>query len=402
MVTRKRKLRTDGSLWEHIRAPRIPYRQLTQDRRTDVLIVGAGITGAMLAGSLVEAGFDTIVVDRRAPTTGSTLASTALVQYEIDTPLLELKHKIGERNAFRAWQRSRLAVTSLAAFFRRHGVEAQPHDALYLAGNRLSARDLAREARLRQIAGIETTLLDRSELQHRFGIVRSAALLGYDNLAINPRAAAARLLVRANKAGARLYAPVEVISIEKYRAYIEARTSNGKQIICKNLVLATGYEFPEMVPSKGHRITTTWAFATAPQPRKLWPEQCLIWEASRPYLYMRTTVDGRVVCGGEDAVTSKVVSRAGVTERKITRLQHKVGNLFPDLDTDPEFVWAARFGETATGLPMIGEIPGHRHCYAALGYGGNGITYGRIAADVLRAALTGARDPDADLYAFKR
>ena len=60
------------------------------------------------------------------------------------------------------------------------------------------------------------------------------------------------------------------------------------------------------------------------------------------------------------------------------------------------------FGETATGLPTIGEIPGHRNCWAALGYGGNGITYSRIAAEIIRTALTGGSDPDADLYAFKR
>ena len=55
-----------------------------------------------------------------------------------------------------------------------------------------------------------------------------------------------------------------------------------------------------------------------------------------------------------------------------------------------------------TGLPTIGEIPGHRNCWAALGYGGNGITYSRIAAEIIRSALTGEPDADADLYAFKR
>ena len=87
--------------------------------------------------------------------------------------------------------------------------------------------------------------------------------------------------------------------------------------------------------------------------------------------------------------------------RKIARLQRKLGKLFPDLDTDAAFSWAASFGETATGLPTIGEIPGHRNCWVALGYGGNGITYSRIAAEIIRTALTGGRDPDADLYAFK-
>ena len=400
MVTRKRKLRTEGSLWEHLSAPRVPYAAQTRSLTADVLIVGGGITGAMIADVLVEAGFNTVVVDRRGPTKGSTIASTALVQYEIDTPLVELIRKIGKDNAVRAWRRSRLAVTSLHAFFRERGIAAQSRNALYLSGNQLGAHALEHEAGLRQAAGLETAFLPRGALKDRFGIARSAALLGYDNLAINPRAAAAQLLRHAASFGARLYAPVDIVKLEKRRSHIDAISRDGHSVRCKWLIFASGYEFPDMVPAKGHRITTTWAFATRPQRRRLWPEECLIWEASKPYLYMRTTPDGRVLCGGEDAETSDALGRPGVLEKKIARLQGKAGKLFPDIDTRAVFTWSAAFGETATGLPLIGEIPGHRNCYAALGYGGNGITYSRIAAEILRTALTGQRDPDADLYAF--
>ena len=58
--------------------------------------------------------------------------------------------------------------------------------------------------------------------------------------------------------------------------------------------------------------------------------------------------------------------------------------------------------ELIAGLPTIGEIPRHRNCWAALGYGGYGIIYSRIAAEIIRSALTGEPDVDADLYAFKR
>ena len=129
-------------------------RRRREDLSADVLIVGGGITGAMIADMLVEAGLDTVIVDRRGPTKGSTIASTALVQYEIDTPLVELTRKIGKDNAVRAWRRSRLAVTSLHAFFRERGIAAQSRDALYLSGNQLGARELAREAELRQAAGL--------------------------------------------------------------------------------------------------------------------------------------------------------------------------------------------------------------------------------------------------------
>jgi glycine/D-amino acid oxidase-like deaminating enzyme len=41
-------------------------------------------------------------------------------------------------------------------------------------------------------------------------------------------------------------------------------------------------------------------------------------------------------------------------------------------------------------------------CWVALGYGGNGITYAQIAADVIAGALAGRPDIDADLYDFPR
>jgi glycine/D-amino acid oxidase-like deaminating enzyme len=394
-------LRTEGSLWEHLRAPRVPYQAQTRDLTADVLIVGGGITGAMIADMLVAAGLDTIIVDRRGPTKGSTVASTALVQYEIDTPLSELTRKIGKDDAVRAWRRSRLAVTSLHAFLRERGIAAQSRDSLYLSGNQLGARELAHEAELRQAAGLVTTFLTRADLNDRFAIARSAALLGFDNLTINPREIAARLLIRAAEAGGRLFAPVDIVDIRRTRPSVVATTRDGKKVRCRHLVLASGYEFPKIVPTRGHHITTTWAFATAPQRRRLWPEECLIWEASTPYLYARTTPDGRVLCGGEDGSGSVADHGEAQLARKIARLQRKLGKLFPDLDTDAAFSWAASFGETATGLPTIGEIPGQRNCWVALGYGGNGITYSRIAAEVIRTALTGGTDPDADLYAFK-
>ena len=253
MVTRRRKLRTDGSLWQHLRAPRVPYRALPRDQRTDVLIVGGGITGAMIAEMLTEAGLDVIVADRRAPTQGSTIASTALVQYEIDTPLIELKRKIGAADAVRAWRRSRLAVSSLHAFLRERGLEAQARNALYLAGNRLGPRALRREAELRQSAGLETLFLERNALRSRFGIRRGAALLGYDNLTINPRDVAARLLIRAAGSGARLFAPVDIVDISRTRSSVVATSRDGPQVRSRYLVLASGYEFPRIVPKKGHQ-----------------------------------------------------------------------------------------------------------------------------------------------------
>lgn len=401
-ATKEKNLRTGRPVWEQYPAPRVPHGTLTRNIETDVLIIGAGITGAMIGDALAGTGLDVAIVDYRPPTKGATSASTALVQYEIDTPLIEMIHKIGRIDAIRAWRRSRLAVTSLSAHLRSLGIAAQRRDALYLAGNRLDAEGLRQEADARMKAGFETMFLSRQDLKKRFGIKRSAALLGYDNIAVDPRAMTAMLLKTAARKGVRIYSPEKIVAVEPKKSFVTAKTESGRTIRTKTLIFATGYELPKGVPRKGHKITSTFAIATKPQKKTLWREECLIWEASDPYLYLRTSVDGRVICGGEDDDISDEKERDALLGRKTAILSRKLEKLFPKLDTRPDFAWTASFGESATGLPTIGRVPGMRHCFAALGYGGNGITYSRIAADIIRAELTGDGDPDADLYRFGR
>ena len=74
----------------------------------------------------------------------------------------------------------------------------------------------------------------------------------------------------------------------------------------------------------------------------------------------------------------------------------------PELTPRAEFAWTGSFGQSASGLPTIGRVPDWPNCWVALGYGGNGIAYSRIAADIIAGALTGHPDIDADLYDFRR
>jgi glycine/D-amino acid oxidase-like deaminating enzyme len=127
----------------------------------------------------------------------------------------------------------------------------------------------------------------------------------------------------------------------------------------------------------------------------------MIWEASDPYLYLRTTPDGRIVCGGEDEDFSDETARDALLSRKAKVLSRKLSRLLPAVNADVQFSWTGSFGETRTGLPKVGRIPGRPNCWVALGYGGNGITYAQIASDIIVGALTGHPDADADLYDFR-
>lgn len=401
-MIRKLDLRTGRPVWTAYRAPTAPTQKLTRDVKADVLVVGMGVSGAMVAEVLTEAGFSVIAIDRRGPVLGSTPATTALVQFELDVPLTLLVAKVGKAKAERAWQRSKLAVGNLQAHIEQLDLSCDmvPRRSLYLAGNVLAGTALREEAEARRAAGIHAAYLTVAELGEEYGFKRAGAVASHGNLALNPRKLTFGLLRKALERKARLYSPVEAVAFEHGKDSVQVATKEGPVISAGHVVLATGYELTAIVPAGGHKVISTWAIATRPQKRNLWPHEAMIWEASDPYLYLRTTMDGRVICGGEDEDFQDEAARDLLSGKKALAIAAKLKKLAPALDVEPDFIWAGAFGTTATGLPIIGALPQRPRIHAVMGYGGNGITFSRLAAELVATALTGGQDSDADLFGF--
>ena len=54
------------------------------------------------------------------------------------------------------------------------------------------------------------------------------------------------------------------------------------------------------------------------------------------------------------------------------------------------------------GLPLIGRVPGYPGIHAAYGYGGNGITFSYLAAQVIGELIAGRDRPWFDDFAIDR
>ncbi len=161
-----------------------------------------------------------------------------------------------------------------------------------------------------------------------------------------------------------------------------------------------GYELMKFTRPKGYKITSTWVIATKPRQKRLWPSRSLLWEAADPYLYMRSTPDGRIIAGGEDEPFSDDQRRDALMALKEKRIAAKAKRLIAGADVTVDFAWSGSFGESATGLPAFGTIPGMPRCYAVLGFGGNGITFSMLAAQIVSRHILGIEDPDAELFAL--
>lgn len=401
-VTPVKDLRTGNPVWRGSSGVSLRYGALRASTRADVVVVGAGISGAFMAHALAPRYERVIVVDRRAPMHGATSASTAMLQFEIDEPLTELAGKIGWTRADRAWRRSFRATQDLVRIVTGEGISCglERRQSLYLAGNDMGARGLERECEARNRIGLPGRYLNRQAVRDAFGIDRTGAILSPKSAIANPVQLAAGLLRRAILRGAELYSPVNIQDVLATRHGVVLDT--GRHFIeAKRVVFCTGYEAVKGLPKKETKITSSWAIASPPHaayPR--WLDRTVVWEAATPYLYLRTTPDGRVVAGGEDEDVDLPSYRSRSLERKSARLVAKVRDLIPELELKPSHKWSGAFGESNDGLPLIDAVPGMANCFAVMGFGGNGTIYSVIASQIVPGLLKGRPDGDAALYRF--
>lgn len=407
-ATAHRRLRRGRSLWADSSGIAVPHTPIAADAVQevvdDVVVVGTGISGALVAHALINAGRAVTMVDRRPPLTGSTLASTALLQFEIDLPLHRLARTIGWSGAVHAYRRSVRAVQELDALVRRERIRCAfgARDSLYLAGDVYGARALAAEVEAREQAGVPGQFLSAATLRARYGIARTGAIVSPGSATADPAQLTTALLRRIVARGGRILSGVNVTGVDSGAHGVELATSNGLRVYANQVVFCTGYEVPTLVPRRDHRIHSTWAVASAPNAAfPSWLAHTVVWEASDPYLYLRATADGRLIAGGrdEDAASAYTVARRLAV--KTRAIQRDVHALMPDTRFRVSHAWGGAFGESTTALPLIDRLPGTRHTWVVAGFGGNGITYSMIASQVIAAALQGVSDPDAALYRLR-
>ncbi len=382
------------------------FPPLQADRRCEVAVVGGGITGALIADELAAHGHDVVVLEQRDAAWGSTAASTALLQYEIDTPMVDLAEQYGEANAVLAYKACADAIPMLQARAADlYAVDFAPMDSLYYASKRRHARAMEEEFALRRRHGFDVEWLDGDAVRARFAFDAPAAILSTQAASVDPYRMAYRLLMDLEKQGAGVFDRTAVAHIATTPRGVELRTEGGQLVRARHVVMAAGYANQQWLDADVARNRSSYAFITDPLDASTLGAlaKTMLWETARPYLYLRATSDHRLLVGGEDDAVDIPARRDARVEKKARKLQKQVQGLFPGLPLEPAFSWAGTFAETEDGLPFFGahDSTGPR-VHFAMAYGGNGITYSMIGAGLLRALIERRRHPLAPLFTFDR
>lgn len=381
------------------------YPKLERSIKTDVVIIGGGISGALTAYYLINAGVKCIVVDARTIGLGSTCASTSLLQYELDKPLYKLADQIGWVPAARAYQLCSQSIDTLEKISAKlKFAEFKKQSSLFFAAHKKDKLLIESEFAARKKAGFEVILLDEKDIQKQFGFTAPAAILSAQGATTDAYLFTHALLKASIKKGLEVYDRTPVNKIEYKKRSAKLTTEKGHLITANKIVNASGYEIKEFIEKKIVKLNSTYALVSEQMPlsKPAWKNKTLLWNTADPYLYMRSTNDNRIIVGGRDEEFYNPAKRDKLIKSKTASLKKDFTKLFPSTELIPEFSWTGTFGSTDDALPYIGTYKKTPHTYYALGFGGNGITFSVIAAEIIRDMITGKKNKDALLFAFDR
>jgi glycine/D-amino acid oxidase-like deaminating enzyme len=194
------------------------------------------------------------------------------------------------------------------------------------------------------------------------------------------------------------------------RIWMRSRASvRGFTDLLRRLRISAGpLATPEFKPLAGRfRMMNTYVIATPPLPlrvrRDMGLGQVMLWDTERPYHYARWTPDSRLLFGGQDRPKLPRAARPGALDRRAASLSAELAALYPVFTgVTPDYAWEGLFAATPDGLPYIGGHRRYPRQLFALGYGGNGMTFGYLAAAMLVRAVRGTPAPDDRLFGFGR
>ncbi|WP_010230876.1 NAD(P)/FAD-dependent oxidoreductase [Gillisia marina] len=311
-------IRSNEPYWLIKNALAKSYPSLKEDLAAEALIVGGGITGALIAYKLIKEGKKVILIDRRDVCNGSSAASTAMLQYEIDVSLYELIEQRGITCAVSSYQNCEKAILDLKKIIDEIKSDCQFEfkKSIYFSSTKKDIEFLEKEFEARRQHGFKVKWMDRENLQ-KLGLIAEAAIESESGAVMDTYKFANDLLKYCSEKGLKIFDRTELKSVKEQNEIQIASTKSGFKIETQHIIFCTGYESVETLTEDIVTLKSTYALASEafPQIPKAFKNH-IYWNTSEPYLYFRGTKDGRIIMGGGDEKFKNAKKRDALLPKK--------------------------------------------------------------------------------------
>ena len=381
------------------------YNYLSKDLDTDVIIVGGGVTGAILGYYFSKANIPAVILEKERIAHCSTSITTSLLQYELDSTARELEQYTTLDNVITSYKLGMKALDEIHEFIETYGNKCkyEKKDTLLYTSKNEEIKEMQEEYKIRQNAGLNVKYISKEE--NPFSLDLKAGVYGIDGGAqLDPYEYTHQLLDVGCSMGLEVYENTEVMNIKYLENSVEVIASYGYKVKGKKVIIATGYNTQRFTKRNFGSKTVTYNIITKPVENfDGWPNKVLIRDNCEPYNYFRTTEDNRIIAGGEDIEFYNNIFNEKIANEKYEILLNRVKNMFPKIKPIiSDYEYCGGFISSQDNLGFIGEDPNHKNLWYCLGYGANGILFSILGGIMLTKFYNGEVDENMKLFKVDR
>ena len=399
--------------WLDIERP--VYPSCIGELKTDVAIVGAGISGLKVADYLSEHGLSCVVLEANQVGEGASSRNQGCIVTGLSSPYGELVEQFSRETARSLLGLSRHNHELLVEQIDRLGIDCDyqilGETGLVLSGlssdGALGA--LRRDAQLLTEDGVRAEYLDADAARTATG---SAIFRGGLRLPDDAQFHSGKFVVGLGVAVARspnilLFERSPVVAVDTHQGRHVVRTPHGS-VEAEHLFIATNALVPQLLPALQHNLRAERGQVLVTEPMEARPcSGCYsagvawwreIMESDGRYRLLfgggrfRDEPDSLFKQYGANGRRNPRLATAGFRPTAVhqRRLQTHLAAIFPHL-TDVEIThrWGGLQSFTFDGLPVIGVLDAARRIHGMAGFSGLGNSFTNVGASYLAARIAG-------------
>ena len=381
--------------WYEATAQRRAYPRLTGAHRSDVAVIGGGLTGLSAALALAERGFGVVLLEARRVGWGASGRNGGQLLTGFNKGLQDLTRAVGADDARRLWRFAEDAKALVHDTIARHRISCDVRPGHLTAavrpGHLPALQDWADE--LAALGYDRAQILSDAEVQEHVACpLYAGGLYDAGSSHLHPLRYVIGLAEAAARSGVRIFEESPVTTITQGGG-IAVSTPAGS-IAADHLVIAGNAYLQPIAPWLGpvHAAimpVTTFVVATEPLgddlAQTLIPADCAVADTRLILNYYRRTADHRLLWGGGASYSTV---HAPWVEAGLRRTMRRH---FPALAAAGiAYRWAGNVAITRSRLPQLARPA--PNVYLAHGFSGHGLALTGIAGRTMAEAVAGTAE----------
>ncbi len=400
----------DGNLYfKKISKNNEQYNYLNENINCDILIIGAGVSGAITAYYMAEEGYNVVVVDKNIVGYGSTSANIGIIDVQLGMELSKLTKIIGEKKTKKCINLMIDSIDELKKIVSKLGnknsINFKRTNSVYYTDKYMNKNAIVKEYNTKINAGIGAKFLNESNIiDLKYGIELEDASATMNIYEFTKEI----ISYISKKENVRVYEHTEAYEIKSKEDYVDVITNNKFKIKANKVIITEGAEVIKYFPEIPIELYKTYNIVTEPiDSLKNYYTNFTARNTDVPFNYMRFTEDDRIIFGGQmTRITAKenndVIAKQLSNSRYRKLFKTLQETFFGLKDINVKCCFSGVFAETKDSLPIIDEIIGMPNVYCNLSYGINGILFSVVGAKMLKEINKEYYARDMHMFGLKR